>query len=140
MGLDDPAKKMSKSAANPANYIALLDSPDTANKKIMRAVTDSGSEIKYDLKNKPAIANLLTIYSLLANKSIKELEKKYAGKGYGDFKKDLAEVTGEFLTDFQAKFHKISDREVEKIFSAGAKKLQPIARATLDKVKTNLGL
>ncbi len=140
MGLDDPTKKMSKSAASPANYIALLDKPETAVKKIKRAVTDSGSDIKYDVKNKPAISNLLTIYSLLANKSIKELERKYTGKGYGDFKNDLAEVVSKFLTDFQIKFHNISDRQVAKIFSQSAKKLRPIARTTLNKVKTNLGL
>lgn len=140
MGLDDPSKKMSKSAANPANYIALLDSPEVAKKKIKRAVTDSGSEIKYDVKNKPAIANLLTIYSLLAKKSIKELERKYSGQGYGDFKNDLAEVVAEFLTDFQAKFNQISDRQVEKIFSQSAKKLKPLAQTTLERAKTKLGL
>jgi tryptophanyl-tRNA synthetase len=140
MGLDDPSKKMSKSAASPANYIALLDSPETAIKKIKRAVTDSGSDIKYDPKNKPAISNLLTIYSLLAKKSIKELERKYSGKGYGDFKNDLAEVVGKFLTDFQAKFNQISDRQAEKILASGAKRLQPLAKTTLDRVKQNLGL
>lgn len=140
MGLDDPTKKMSKSASNPANYIALLDTPEIAKKKIMRAVTDSSSDVLYDLKNKPAISNLLTIYSLLANKSIKEIEKKYAGLGYGDFKKDLAEVVGNFLTDFQAKYHSFSDRQVEKILASGTKKLQPIARATITKVKNNLGI
>jgi len=140
MGLDDPIKKMSKSAASPANYIALLDAPAVAAKKIKRAITDSGSEIKYDVKNKPAIANLLTIYSLLAKKSIKELERKYSGKGYGDFKNDLADIVAEFLKDFQANFNKISDRQVAKIFSQSTKKLRPIARATLNKAKTNLGL
>ena len=140
MGLDDPTKKMSKSAANPANFIALLDSPEVAKKKIMRAVTDSGSEIKYDPKHKPAIANLLTIYSLCANIKIANLEKKYANKGYGDFKQDLAEVVGNFLKDFQNKFKRISDREVEKIFSQSAKKLKPHAANTIKRVKANLGL
>jgi len=97
MGLDDPTKKMSKSAASAYNYIALTDRPDEAAKKIMKAVTDSGSEIKFDKENKPAIANLLTIYSLLAKESIKNLEKKYDGQGYGGFKKDLAEVVRNFL-------------------------------------------
>lgn len=139
MGLDDPTKKMSKSAPNPANFIALLDAPEVAKKKIMRAVTDSGSEVKYDPKNKPAIASLLTIYSLLAKTSIKDLEKKYTNKGYGDFKKDLAEVVSNFLVSFQKKYHSFSDREVDKILTTGAKKLQPLAQATLEQAKDKLG-
>ena len=88
MGLDDPTKKMSKSAS-PANYIALTDSPEVATKKIMKAVTDSDNEIKYDQKKKPAISNLLTIYSLLIGEDIKKVESKCECecKGYGDFKK-----------------------------------------------------
>jgi tryptophanyl-tRNA synthetase len=140
MGLDDPTKKMSKSAASAANFVALLDAPAAAAKKIKRAVTDSGSDIKFDPKNKPAISNLLTIYSLLAKKNIKELERKYNGKGYGDFKNDLAQIVSRFLTDFQSEFNNISDHQVEKILASGAKKLQPLARATLAKVKTKLGL
>ncbi|MBI4779106.1 tryptophan--tRNA ligase [Candidatus Falkowbacteria bacterium] len=99
MGLDDPTKKMSKSASSPANYIALTDAPEIAAKKIMRAVTDSSSKIKYDLKKKPAISNLMTIYSLLSGVSVKKLEKDYQGKGYGDFKKDLAETVKSFLAE-----------------------------------------
>jgi len=140
MGLDDPTKKMSKSATSPANYIALLDSPETAKKKIMRAVTDSGSEIKYDPASKPAIANLMIIYSLLSKISLKDIEKNYSGKGYGDFKKDLAEIISSFLTDFQNKFNKISDQQVEKIFANSAKQVKPLAEATINKVKKNLGL
>lgn len=140
MGLDDPMKKMSKSAASPANYIALADSPETAKKKIMRAVTDSGSEIIYDKEKKPAIANLLTIYSLLAARSVKDLEKEYKGKGYGDFKKDLAEVVAEFLTGFQKKYDSYSDEEVRKILDEGAQKVRPIAEETLRKVKEKIGL
>ncbi len=140
MGLDDPTKKMSKSSPNPANFIALLDSPEVAKKKIMRAVTDSGSEIKYDPKNKPAISNLLTIYSLLTNQTIKNLEKKYQGQGYGNFKKDLAEVVGIFLTDFQKKYHRLSDHQVTRLLTNNAKKLQPLACATIARVKNNLGL
>jgi len=150
MGLDDPAKKMSKSAQSEYNYIALTDKPELAAKKIMKAVTDSGSEIKYDLKNKPAIANLLTIYSLLADQPIKKLEDKYKGRGpafaeasvgkYGDFKKDLAEVVKQFLTDFQAKYNKISDKEVRKILDEGAKKARIIAEETLERAKKKIGV
>ncbi len=140
MGLDDPTKKMSKSAASPANFIALTDEPEVARKKIMRAVTDSGAEVIYDPETKPAISNLLTIYHLLSGIDIKTLVKKYQGRGYGDFKKDLAEVVAEFLTDFQAKLERFSDEEVEKIFARGAKKLKPIAKETVKNVKEKLGL
>jgi tryptophanyl-tRNA synthetase len=150
MGLDDPLVKMSKSATSELNYIALLDKPEVAAKKIMKAVTDSGKEIKYDLKNKPAIANLLTIYSILGNTTIKELEKKYscggpafaeasAGK-YGEFKKDLAEVVKEFLVGFQKKYDDISDAEIKKILSDGAGRARPLAETTLQKVKTKIGV
>jgi len=106
----------------------------------MRAVTDSGSEIKYDPASKPAIANLMIIYSLLSKISLKDIEKNYSGKGYGDFKKDLAEIISSFLTDFQNKFNKISDQQVEKIFANSAKQVKPLAEATINKVKKNLGL
>ena len=146
MGLDDPSKKMSKSAASEYNYIGLTDKPEAAAKKIMKAVTDSGKEIKFDEKAKPAISNLLTIYSLLSDEPIKKLEVKYKGKGparagrYGDFKKDLAEVVKKFLTDFQARYKKINDKEVEKILEDGAKKIKPIADETLRKVKEKIGI
>jgi tryptophanyl-tRNA synthetase len=140
MGLDDPTKKMSKSASSPANYIALTDAPEVAAKKIMRAVTDSGSEIKFDQKKKPAIANLITIYSLLSDISIKELEKKYQGKGYGDFKKDLAEVVKNFLIEFQIKYNSFADDDVKQILKDGAEKIKPIAEATTKKAKENLGI
>ncbi|KKQ62226.1 MAG: Tryptophan-tRNA ligase [Parcubacteria group bacterium GW2011_GWE2_38_18] len=140
MGLDDPTKKMSKSASSPANYIALNDTPEVAAKKIMRATTDSGSEIKYDKENKPAIANLLTIYSLLDNITIKELEKQYTGKGYGDFKKDLAEVVKKFLVKYQEKYNSYSDEEIKTILKQGAKRIKPIAEEVLNKVKTKIGI
>lgn len=140
MGLDDPTKKMSKSAASSANYISLLDEPETAAKKIMRAVTDSGTEIKYDQKEKPAVSNLLTIYSLLTGTSIKELEKRYKGKGYGDFKKDLAEAVADFLNLFQKKFASFADEDVREILEAGVKKAKPLAEETLKRVKEKIGV
>jgi len=147
MGLDDPSKKMSKSASSSANYIALTDTPEVAAKKIMRAVTDSGSEIKYDLKKKPAISNLLVTFSLLSGISIKELEAKYQGKGpantagkYGEFKKDLAETVKIFLTEFQIKYNSFSDAEVKQILRDGADKVRPIAEETLKNVKNKLGI
>lgn len=140
MGLDDPTKKMSKSASSEYNYIALTDDPEQAAKKIMKAATDSDAVVKYDMEKKPGISNLLVIYSLLADKKIAELEKAYAGKGYGDFKKDLSLVVKNFLIDFQKKYNKISDRDVRKILDAGAKKVRPIAEKTLLKVKKAVGI
>ena len=140
MGLDDPTKKMSKSALSENNYIALTDEPKKAVKKIMRAETDSGSEIKFDPKNKPGISNLLAIYSLLANKKISELEKEYLGQGYGDFKKGLAKLVEEFLVDFQKKFNKISDDEVREILKNGADRARPIADKTLARAKKEIGV
>jgi tryptophanyl-tRNA synthetase len=140
MGLDDACKKMSKSARSEFNYIALLDEPERARKKIMKAVTDSEGAIKYDIEKKPAVSNLLTIHSLLSDYSIKDLENKYKGKGYGDFKKDLSELVVKFLKDFQDKYNSIDDKEVEQLLEKGARELKPIANKTLDNVKKELGL
>lgn len=140
MGLDDPTKKMSKSSKVPNSYIALLDDPILAHKKIKRAVTDSGKEVRYDIKNKPAISNLLTIYSVLAKTSIKELEVTYENKNYGEFKEDLANVVANFLEDFQTKYKKYSDKEVRKILDNGAKQAKKVAEKTMKLVKHNLGV
>lgn len=139
MGLDNPLKKMSKSAPSTYNYISLLDTPEEAKKKIMKAVTDSGSEIKFDLE-KPAVCNLLTIYSQLSGELISNIVEKYTGKGYGDFKKDLAELVANFLVDFQKKFNKISDKEVKKLLEDGAEKARKIAAKKMEEVKQKIGI
>ncbi|MEK7067599.1 MAG: tryptophan--tRNA ligase, partial [Patescibacteria group bacterium] len=140
MGLDDPAKKMSKSASSELNYIALLDKPESARKKIMKAVTDSGNEIKFNLKKKPAITNLLTIYSLLAKVGVKELEARYNGRGYGELKKDLAEVVAKFLAEFQYRFNSFDDQFINNILEQGRQKADVIAAETLTKVKQAIGV
>ena len=140
MALDDPTKKMSKSSQSPNSYIALLDEPMLAHKKIKRAVTDSGNEIKYDLEKKPAISNLLAIYSALTKKTIRELEITYENKSYGEFKEDLANVVANFLENFQAKYKNYSDKEVKKILDKGAKEAKVIANKTIKIVKRNLGI
>ncbi|MBD3248290.1 tryptophan--tRNA ligase [Candidatus Falkowbacteria bacterium] len=139
MGLDDPTKKMSKSAKSELNYIALTDDPAKAKKKIMKATTDSDGRVKYDPKNKPGISNLMTIYSLLENTEIGVIEERYIGKGYGDFKKDLAEVVAEYLTNFQKTYYNITNTEIEKILKKGAKKLQPTATDLMDLIKKKIG-
>ncbi|TSC56617.1 MAG: tryptophanyl-tRNA synthetase [Parcubacteria group bacterium Gr01-1014_18] len=139
MGLDDPRGKMSKSASSPDNYIALLDSPDMAREKIKQAVTDSGSEIKYAPESKPGISNLLVIYHLLSGIPIAELEKKFTGKNYTEFKKELGEVVAVFLEDFQKKFHAYQRDPIQKILKQGADKARSRANAKLASAKTKMG-
>lgn len=138
MGLDDPTKKMSKSAKSEYNYISLTDDEETIRKKIKKAVTDSGSEIVYQ-EDKPALMNLINIYSLLSDTPVKEIEKKYEGKGYADFKADLANVVVNFLKPLQEKMKEYSDEKVLKILEEGARKVRPIAKAKLDDVKEKVG-
>lgn len=140
MSLLDPKKKMSKSETNQNNCISLLDDAEIVRKKIMRAMTDSGNEIEYDAADKPALANLLTIYAQLGNREIPRLVKDYRGKGYGEFKKDLADVVVKFLTEFQAKYNKISDDKVIKILEAGRKKVEKLASAKMEKVRQVIGV
>lgn len=141
MGLDDPAKKMSKSAPSKMNYLALTDEPEKIRDKIKKAVTDSGKEIIYS-PQKPAISNLLTIYSLISGKSIPALEKQYQGEGYQEFKRDLAEVVVEFLRPIQEEYKKLiaDEKYFEKILQDGARKAKKIASQTLDEVKSKVGL
>jgi tryptophanyl-tRNA synthetase len=139
MALDDPTQKMSKSADSPNSAISLTDTPDNAAKKISRATTDSGSEIKF-APDKPGVSNLLTIYSLLSQKPTKELEVQYQGQGYGDFKKDLAVKVAEFLTEYQEKFNNFDDNTVAQILAQGAKKAKEIAHQKMFEVKKAVGL
>ena len=138
MALDDPTSKMSKSAASEYNYIALTDNADTIRKKIKKAVTDSGSEIKYQ-DDKPALKNLINIYCGFSDKTPKEIEKMYVGKGYGDFKNDLAEVIIASLKPIQEKMQALSDEEVLKILKNGASKVRSIAEKKMEEVKKKVG-
>ncbi len=142
MGLDDPAKKMSKSATSPNNYVGVLDAPDEIRRKIKIAVTDSGREIKYHPETKPAIANLLAIYSLIANMPIAKLEKKYTGKSYSEFKADLAEVLVQKLSPIQKKYKALlkNPKTLRTILAKGAKKASVVADKTLKEVKAKIGL
>jgi tryptophanyl-tRNA synthetase len=141
MSLDDPTKKMSKSNANPGSYIGLLDSGDAIRKKLMAAVTDSGRSIVYDPEAKPAISNLLTMYSLCAGIPIEELEKMYVGKGYSDLKKDLASVIIETLTPLHRAFRDVvASGEVARVLREGAEKARAAASPTLHLVKRRMGL
>ncbi len=141
MALDDPTKKMSKSAENPLSRISLLDEPSKIKKAIMKATTDSEGIVKFDPIKKPGISNLLNIYSVLSGESISSLEAKYDGKGYGDFKKDLVEVTITALAPIKEKYEKIRhSEELLKILEDGAKKANSISEKTIKRVKENFGL
>ena len=138
MGLDDPTKKMSKSAASEYNYIAITDDAETIKKKIKKAVTDSGSEIEYS-ESKPTLYNLINIYSGFSGKSPKEIVEMYKGRGYADFKNDLAEEIIKGLNPIQDKMKELSDDEVLKILKEGAEKVRSIAKTKLDEVKKKVG-
>ena len=139
MSLSDPEKKMAKSDENPQGSIALLDDADTIHRKIKRAVTDSGTEIRFD-GSRPALTNLLTIYRLLTEKTPQEIEEHFAGKGYAQLKGELADVVVEFLRPFQERVHGISDEELDRILESGRERANSIARATMEEVKNRLGL
>lgn len=138
MGLDDPTKKMSKSASSEYNYISLTDDAETVKRKIKKAVTDSGTEITYG-DDKPAFKNLINIYSLLTDKKPEEIVKMYAGKGYADFKTGLAEVIINFLTPLQEKMSSLTDEKVLAILRNGAEKVRPLAQAKMKEVKRKIG-
>ena len=141
MALDDPSKKMSKSAENIHSRISLLDEPGKIKKSIMKATTDSEGIVKFDIENKPGISNLLNIYSVLSGISIANLEKKYVGCGYGDFKKDLVEVTIEALSPIKEKYMEIRQSdELLKILEDGARRANEISEKTIKRVKENFGL
>ena len=141
MALDDPTSKMSKSAENEMSRISLLDDEKKIKKAIMRATTDSDGTIKFDPENKPGISNLLSIYSALTGTQIDELEKKYDGAGYGDFKKDLVVVVTEALDPIKTRFNEIrySDELID-ILKDGAGRARAIAEPVLDRVKKSFGL
>ncbi|MDD5927514.1 MAG: tryptophan--tRNA ligase [Firmicutes bacterium] len=141
MALDDPTKKMSKSAENIHSRISLLDEPSKIKKSIMKATTDSDGVVKFDVENKPGISNLLNIYSVLSGMTIPELETKYEGKGYGDFKKDLAEVVVAALAPIKERYEQIrhSDELIE-VLKDGASRADVIAKQTMKRVKENFGL
>jgi tryptophanyl-tRNA synthetase len=140
MSLTDPSQKMSKSI--PQGCIYLSDTPEKIREKIKIAVTDSGKEVKFDETDKPAISNLLTIYHLFSGKSISEIEEEYTGKGYGDFKNDLADVVVNSLKEFQENRREFEKNPalVKKILAQGAKQAQTIAEETIKEVKEKMGL
>src|SRR5437868_7441085 len=139
MSLQDPTKKMSKSDENANGSIFLLDDADTITKKIKKAVTDSGAEINFD-ETRPAIKNLLTIYQILTGKSPDECIAHFAGKGYGQFKGELAEVIIAFLRPFQERVKQYDDASLTAILKTGAAKARTVAGETLQAVYQKTGI
>lgn len=140
MSLDDASKKMSKSNPNPGSMIALLDSPDEIRKKISRATTDSGREVKFDPANKPEVSNLITIYSQCSGLTVAEVEARYEGQMYGLFKKDLAEVVVGQLEPIQQRYRDIRESgEIRSILRQGAERASEMAEKTLQDVQQLMG-
>jgi len=138
--LQTPTAKMSKSLPD-AGTINLLDDPKRLAKKIRSAVTDSGSQVRFDEIDKPGVSNLLTIYSALSGRSVADLEDAYAGKGYGDFKKDVADVVVEFVTPVQRRVQSyLNDpAALDEILRAGADRARGVAAATMELVRDRVG-
>lgn len=141
MRLNDPSKKMSKSSPNKDNYIAILEKPDEIRRKIKIAVTDSGASVRYDKDKKPAISNLMAIYSGFSGLGLKEIENKFMGKGYGEFKKELAELLIKKLSLIQNRYRELSKNKsgVLKILRDGAKRASLTANKTLADAKKKMG-
>ena len=141
MSLDDPTSKMSKSAENIHSRISLLDDAAKIKKSIMRSTTDSEGSIRFDMESKPGVSNLLNIYSAFSGMKVPDIEKKYEGCGYGDFKKDLVQVTIDAVTPIQQRYHEIREsQELISILKDGAERANTIAEKTLARVKDKFGL
>lgn len=138
MGLDDAHKKMSKSAPSDYNYIALHDDLEMAKKKIMKAKTDSRSDITYS-EDRLELKNLITIFALLENVSLEEIVFRYEGKGYAEFKKGLALTVFTFLENFQKKYATISDEEVREVLYRGTEYASKIAQEKMKDVREKVG-
>ena len=141
MGLDDPTKKMSKSASSAKNYILMTEDDETIRKKIKSAVTDSEGTIKYDAK-RPGVYNLITIMAAVTDKQPKAIEAEYEGKGYAEFKSDLAEAVVEFIAPIRERHTELmEDQEMLKsILNDGAERAQEIASKKMNEVKDRVGI
>jgi tryptophanyl-tRNA synthetase len=139
MSLSDPTKKMSKSDDDPNGCVMMLDDADVVSRKFKRAVTDSGTDIRFE-DSRPAITNLLTIYQLLTGQPTGEIESHFSGKGYAQLKQDLADVTIEFLRPFQDRVKGIGPEQLNRILGQGRDKASNIAAATLKNVYGAMGI
>jgi tryptophanyl-tRNA synthetase len=139
--LQDPAFKMSKSSSAPQGIVDVLEDPASIRRKIARAVTDLGSEVKADEVAKPGVTNLLRIYAALTGTSVGDLEQRYAGAGYGTFKKELAEVVVDALAPIKERTEKMlaDEAELDRLLAAGAARARPVASRTMSLVMERVG-
>jgi len=139
--LQDPSVKMSKSSSSPQGIVDVLEDPASIKKKIGRAVTDMGSEIRADDEAKPGVANLLRIYAALTGASLDELERRYAGIGYGAFKRDLAEVVVDALAPIRERTEKMlaDEAELDRLLADGADRAREVASQTMALVRDRVG-
>jgi tryptophanyl-tRNA synthetase len=139
--LQDPTAKMSKSSSSPQGIVDVLDEPGQARKKIMRAITDTGSEVKADEENKPGVTNLLRIFSALSGDAVADIERRYDGTGYGQFKKDLAELVADTLTPIKERTEKLlaDEEQLDRILAQGAERATAIAAQTMTVVRDRVG-
>ncbi|CEG26104.1 tryptophanyl-tRNA synthetase [Bacillus sp. B-jedd] len=141
MSLQEPTKKMSKSDPNTKAFISILDEPKVIEKKIKSAVTDSEGNVRFDKEHKPGVSNLMTIYSILGGKTIEEIQAAYEGKGYGEFKADLAQVVIAALKPIQDRYHELMESsELDDILDFGAEKANRTASKMLKKMENAMGL
>jgi tryptophanyl-tRNA synthetase len=140
--LQDPVAKMSKSSSSPQGIVDVLDEPDVIRRKIARAVTDTGSEIRADESAKPGITNLLRIYSALAGVPVAEVEARYAGSGYGAFKRELAELVVSSLAPIRERTEKMlaDEAELDRLLAEGASRASAVAGQTMTQVRDRIGL
>jgi len=140
--LQDPTAKMSKSSSSPQGIIDVLDDQGAIRKKIARAVTDPGSEVRADAEAKPGVTNLLRIYSALSGEPVATLEAKYQGSGYGGFKKDLAELVVASFTPIRERTEQFlaDEAELDRVLAAGAERARQVAGQTMATVRDRIGL
>jgi tryptophanyl-tRNA synthetase len=139
--LQDPSIKMSKSASSPQGIIDVLEEPKSVERKIMRAVTDTDGEVRADEQAKAGVTNLLRIYSALSGEPIAALEQRYAGAGYGTFKKDLAVIVVDAFAPMRERTEKLlaNEGELDELLAIGAAKARELAVATMDRVRDRVG-
>jgi tryptophanyl-tRNA synthetase len=139
--LQEPERLMSTTRGAPSGVVRLVDSPDEIRKKFKTAVTDSGRDIVHDIKNKPGVSNLMEILSVATGESIKEIEARYEGQGYGQLKGDVGEAVVELLAPFQARYRELrsDDGELRRMLALGAEKAAAAAAPTLAKMYERMG-
>ncbi len=140
--LQDPTSKMSKTGSSPKGLIDLMQDPAKIAKNIRSAVTDTEAEIRYDLETKPGVSNLLAIHSILSGTPVEQLEALFAGRGYGDLKKEVADVVVAAVEPFQARMRNLLDdpAELDRILASGAERARVVAEATMARVRERVGL